>query len=718
MPLKCVGYEIAPRDQFQSELTNFMTTGGWAGDSPAVPPSPAKRVFADDQGDCFVEFPIDGCVGCLPYIPGSCADMSGGIPGDKGGFVAADEMPSGIGGRGGAVADMLSGFAQQMPAQIAANWLGNAAKNAMLGAAPGGAMDGVMQSIGIANPLASGAVGTAMSSAMAVAGMGSAASLMPAMSGLLSGGGALGGLAMNNIVASTGLGNVPGAGALGGILGGELGGSMTDILSDGGWAGPLDDAGGCFGGCFPGGDAGPEIMGDPTNGGCFGNGGPDLSGISGEALSGAADQLMSQWQVDDESSAAEHIAHKAVNDNKAQLKQAVSDPNGFAAKMKKFFSGEAPGGGLPAVRISDLDDGADISNMGVGTILFQGLPVSRITDTVVGPKSPAPKPILEGAATVLSAGLPTAFVTAKTAVPSAMIMGAGTIFVGGAVAAISPPDSASAPDAKDNAGPAAPKGPVKPDGGSDVGDQTRDGADKANDAGDSTPGSEQESKTPTDPSQPGSDTSSESTRDPESSATSEEATNQSTQSGEGGMCEMPDDEPNEGGMSERPLPPLEQVTADGKVTPQEHLDRNQFNDCPIDNPGIGEKDGVEWWKKTPDNFHRPLECVEGAPTNGSLGPSSYECCYHPADGKLVDNTTESGTFNFYNSRDHIGKHTAADVLPHIVQNNIKGNNYSHVNMSLNRPVPPTIPTDSQVLDNIRNSGISPIGLPVDVQNQL
>jgi len=180
------------------------------------------------------------------------------------------------------------------------------------------------------------------------------------------------------------------------------------------------------------------------------------------------------------------------------------------------------------------------------------------------------------------------------------------------------------------------------------------------------------------------------------------------------MCEMPP-EPEEGGMCEQPKTPLEEVTEDGRVTPNEHLDRNKYNQCPTQNPGVGTTDSVEWWKKTRDYYHRPLECLEGAPTDGSLGPSSYECCYYPTDGQLVDNTPQSGTFNFYNSKDYPGMHAVADLAPHVVQNQIKGNDYNHVNMSLYRkPSFPRIPSDEEVVRQIRESGIPPIGNQIDL----
>ena len=172
-----------------------------------------------------------------------------------------------------------------------------------------------------------------------------------------------------------------------------------------------------------------------------------------------------------------------------------------------------------------------------------------------------------------------------------------------------------------------------------------------------------------------------------------------------------------------PLTPLEQVTADGKVTAEEHLNRNVFNRCPVDDPGTGVSDDVNWWRKTPDDFHKPLYCYEGQPVDGRLGPSSYECCYHPADKKLVDNVAESGTFNFYGTGDSTyqkygehtladvaflgglselmaliqkyGAYTFADVAPHVAQNVLRGKDYSHVNMTLAPAEPPDKSSEGQ-----------------------
>ncbi len=709
MELRITGYDFAPRQQYESEFSNFVSTGGWAGASPLVPPLPARPVLADERGNQFISVPGENSVTVLPYIPGSSrAEKPASRLQDYGGFVPLEDMPSGVGaagtpdvGLGGNPSDMLQGMMAQIPSKMVASWLGNAASNAMLGGGPGGALNAAMQTLGLSSPLASGPIGAAMGTALSASGLGAAGSHLPSVGSMLTGGGmeglasSMGNAALNGLLSSTG---VPGAGALGSLAGG----SLADVMSTGGWAGPLDDAGGCFGGCFPGGDAGPDIIGDPTNGGCFGTGGgPDLNAIGADALNSAADQLLSQWQVDDESSAAEHIANKAVNDNKAQIKEAVSDPDGFAAKMKKFFSGEAPGSGMPAVRITDQDNFADISNMGVGNILFEGLPVSRITDTVVGPKAPAPTPITEGAATVLSAGLPTAFLSAKTAVPSVMVKGAGTIKVGGTVASINPPQSAANPDVAGNGGPAAPDGPASAETGSGGSGGNEGGSTDSADAGDEQTGSTK----PVDDAGPAG---AEAETLPPASDTAPDSLDENAPSSsegdldggseDGPMCK-PEQwrdqlaqqlEDEKAGVCWKD--PTAKVMADGTLSDDEHLNRNDYNYCPTQKPA-GEVDGINWEEKSgiANLYHRPLECTTGQPIDGSLGPGSFECCYYPGSGQLIDNAQQSGTYNYAHGTGFVvpgttipvGQHGKLDVLPHD-----KNSNYSHVNMSLRPPQPP------------------------------
>ena len=484
---KAVGFEFSSASDFQSGLADFMTGGGWNGDDPLIPPSPARAVFADDNGDTFVGLPTEDGIVPLPFMPGSKASIDSGHVSEKGGFVPMDEMPAR--GGGGGLQEMLGGMAGQLPAQ-AANWLGNAAAQAMLGGAAGGGLDSVLATLGVTNPVASGPVGAAMKTALGAAGLGPMGNVLGSM---LSGGGAdalaqsVGGAGLNSLLSSAGLGGVPGLGALGSMAGGQAGGALADLVTTGGFAGPLDDAAASLGGLLGGDDVAADVMNE-TLGGCFPSGdemADAASGIGADSLNKAADQLLDQWQVDDESSAAEHVAHKAVNDNKDKIKGAVSDPDGFMDKVNGFFSGEAPGAGMPAVRITDLDDGADISTMGVATILFESMPVSRITDMVLGPKAPAPTPILEGAATVLSAELPTAFVSAKTAVPSTLVSGAAKILVGGAVASISPPDSAENAKTSNNDGPAGPDSPEGPSSASGGSDGQADGGDGSCDQSDS-----------------------------------------------------------------------------------------------------------------------------------------------------------------------------------------------------------------------------------------
>lgn len=498
MSFKPIGYEFTPKTRHQAHLHDYVTTGGWAGGTPVMPPSPAIPIFADRNGDHFTTMPMDDRVVAMPFIAGSPAEVVDGGVGELGGFVPAEKMPkSGAGGD-----PMIKGIVEGLPAATATDWLGNAATKAMLGGASGGVVDSVLATLGVPSPVASGVMGAALNSALGAAGLGPVGGML---GNVLSGGGgagiakSLGSMGVNNLLASSGLSNVPGMGALGSIAGGQMGGALADIMNTGGWAGPLDNATSALTGCLPGGGCDPKDIEDLIGGGCFpGNGGPDLgsvaSGIGADALNDAADQMLSQWEVDDESSAAEHIAHKAVNDNKEKIKEAVSDPSAFSEKVAKFFRGEGPGAGFPAARITDSDvTKPEIISKGVANILVGGLPVSRITDTI----SPSMALILEGASTVLSAELPTARMTSATDSPGIMIeKGEPTVLVGGASAAIDPPSQANAPSSQQNECPAGPDAPEKPSSDSAGGGDQSGGETDATDAGDSTPGTESEVDAP------------------------------------------------------------------------------------------------------------------------------------------------------------------------------------------------------------------------------
>jgi uncharacterized Zn-binding protein involved in type VI secretion len=201
--------------------------------------------------------------------------------------------------------------------------------------------------------------------------------------------------------------------------------------------------------------------------------------VGAEALDEAADKLLSQWQVDDESSAAEHIAHKAVNDNKDKLKEAISDPDAFMAKIKKMFTGESSGAILPTARMTDPDlTKPEVVMNGVATILAEGLPIARMKDKI----APSQALILEGAATVLSAGQPTARVTSVTDSPGKMLVrGATSILVGGKSASIPPPSAAAPPSPTSSPAPRSPSAPAAPGGSGKAGRVVTDKDKKGND---------------------------------------------------------------------------------------------------------------------------------------------------------------------------------------------------------------------------------------------
>lgn len=586
------------------------------------------------------------------------------------------------------IADLLKSMAKDLPISMTQDWLAQAMKQTLVAGAPGGMLDAMLKGLGIDNPLADGPVASVLALALKKAGVGELSSLLPSAGSALMGGStagladALGTQALSSALNAAGLGKIPGAGAAAKYFGDQIGDSIQDLF-----LGDLDAVSDALSGL-----ADNPFAATTSN--------LDLSGIGAGALNEAADHLLSQWKVDDESSAAEHIAQKAVKDNKDAIKDAVKDPDGFAAKVRKFFSGEPVSVTFPVSRITDMDSHGDIINMGVATILVEGLPVARMTDTVVGPMAPAPAPVLQGVANVTSAGLPTAFMTATTAAAGGILVkGAGTVWFGPAGSVVTIPAPPTDPSVTSNAAPAAPASSVPA-------------------AGAATPPTEQ-SANGNELSDETADQDSIPAAGPETSIFNDGVTEDSDADKTQANASFPgfsDEDPGAGGICVNPLTPLEQVTADGKVTAEEHLNRNVFNRCPVDDPGTGVSDDVNWWRKTPDDFHKPLYCYEGQPVDGRLGPSSYECCYHPADKKLVDNVAESGTFNFYGTGDSTyqkygehtladvaflgglselmaliqkyGAHTFADVAPHVAQNVLRGKDYSHVNMTLAPVEPP------------------------------
>jgi uncharacterized Zn-binding protein involved in type VI secretion len=494
--LALLGYEFPPRLSGRDRLGKNSSRDG---DRQAVE---LTGVYSDPAGNLLTLMPHDQGVFALPFVPGSPAELSQGPFPEQGGFVPIEKMPqmpakappglpigmtpgfnpnaphplsgsSGAGPSEPGFEDMLAGMMRQMGPQMTADWLGQAAAQSIVAGGCTGVMDSALNVLGVSNPLASGPLAGVLGAALQKAGVGELGSLMPGLGSALMGGStaglanAMGRQGVNSLLAAAGLSNIPGASFVANALGNEIGEQLQNMFTGG-----LDSLTGDLSASL--GELSVDgFVADAEN--AINN--IDVNAIGSQGLDMAADQLMSAWKVDDESSAAEHIAQRALKENMEDLKGLAKDEllggkgggiAGLRAKIAKFFEGEAPGACLPVIRMGDMDDGADVSLMGVANILVEKQPVSRITDMVAGPKAPPPgKPILEGAATVLSAELPTAFVSSEVAVPSMMIKGAATVFLGGAIASIAPPKPKLPNVPNKNAGPAGPAGPSNTSSSSD-----------------------------------------------------------------------------------------------------------------------------------------------------------------------------------------------------------------------------------------------------------
>ena len=415
----------------------------------------ARPVYIDDEGNHFALVPDDAGVAKQPISPRPPTNGSQPVSSDTlpTGFVAADRMPDAPTDDG--ASELIGGMLQQLPTDMATDWLGPAAMKAILAGGCGGMGDSALAAMGLNNPLASGPMAGMLGAALNQAGLGELNSCMPSLGSAIMGGStaglanAMGRQGMNSLLGAAGLDQIPGAGFVANALGDQIGAQLQDIFTGG-----LDSLTDSLSDSLSGVSV-DSMMADAETA----IKGIDPAAVQSAGVDMAADQLLSEWKVDDESSAAEHIANKAVKDHAEHLKGAAKDPSGFMKKMNEFFSGVAAGTGQPAVRIGDLDDGADASAMGVANILFQGSPVSRLTDLVAGPKAPPPgKKIIIGEPSVLSANLPTAFLGAMTEVPTLMAKGAPTVLVGGATAAAMQRMLADRAKASASTGPTGPRG--------------------------------------------------------------------------------------------------------------------------------------------------------------------------------------------------------------------------------------------------------------------
>lgn len=160
------------------------------------------------------------------------------------------------------------------------------------------------------------------------------------------------------------------------------------------------------------------------------------SGLVSNALSMGIQAAMSGWQVDDESSTAEHAAHQAtqaligklqselmnvINDELAkqfgtlteeQIKQAAlvaGEPKSLSDRIQEFFAGPSSTANIPIGHLGCGNTNEGMVMTGGPTVKVNELQVSRLTDKVTMTK-PIPDigPLISGNPTVLSMGQPTA----------------------------------------------------------------------------------------------------------------------------------------------------------------------------------------------------------------------------------------------------------------------------------------------------------------------
>jgi uncharacterized Zn-binding protein involved in type VI secretion len=454
MNLKLAGYEMAPRDQFHTELMSYCQRMG-NGEVVGQPPMAAKPVFTDDEGNHYVASPSESGVAAVPFIPGSPAD------GKRGGFIPLEQMPKGNGGS--EMSKLGPVMAQSASPEATADWLAKASASAMLNGAPGSGADAALKILGASNPIARSAVGGGVAAAANMAGMGAVGSLL---AGGISGGptglaNVLGSQGASALLNSTPLGNIPGMSALAGMAGGQIGNLASSLL--GGVPG-LESLAGTVGG-------GAKSLVDPNPKASS----IDFGAIGAQALDQAANKLMEQWKVDDSSSAGEHIAKKMAQDYKGKVKEALTDWDKFWHKVKMLYDGAASTATLEAARMTDPDTTApDIIMKGVATILADKLAISRVTDPMCKPSgSPTGGAIVQGSATVLSAELPTARATSKTSSPDTSIAkGTPKVLVGDYVSDDPPKKDDAKAEKNDSDAPAKPDAPKGTSTGSS---QTGDG---------------------------------------------------------------------------------------------------------------------------------------------------------------------------------------------------------------------------------------------------
>jgi uncharacterized Zn-binding protein involved in type VI secretion len=170
----------------------------------------------------------------------------------------------------------------------------------------------------------------------------------------------------------------------------------------------------------------------------------------------AIDELFAFWDEDIEAPPLEQIARSMAKqiveglvdellDGVKSVQDLIDNWNGFGKnlkdKIRAFFHGETPLAYLPAARVGDPDDKADMVVTGLSSVVIQGQDAARSFDLLF----PSFKSIKHGSGSVLAGGLPLARMNSLTEVPSKLSDGARAVLVGGETAAMSPGGGMSCP---------------------------------------------------------------------------------------------------------------------------------------------------------------------------------------------------------------------------------------------------------------------------------
>jgi uncharacterized Zn-binding protein involved in type VI secretion len=138
-----------------------------------------------------------------------------------------------------------------------------------------------------------------------------------------------------------------------------------------------------------------------------------VSGLLDVGLSQLESQIFNNWwTIDDNSSAAEAIAHKYAQELAGQFMSpdALDNVQALYDKFKFIFISEPSFAVLAQIRVGDLTDHAGSVTTGAARVLAGGVPASRQTDMQTNPLVPAHTPglIIEGIVNVYVQALHTA----------------------------------------------------------------------------------------------------------------------------------------------------------------------------------------------------------------------------------------------------------------------------------------------------------------------